>query len=377
MSKADNHIPDSFADAEFPSRGIDVGQAYGMQRVGTTPVGVNVRTYEPSTDRARGGSRPGLSKYIDWQVWGESEIQLLDYIVDPTVDATLADETTVGITDPSTNNLHTRNPAPARTVRRKGSGRQPIRVKKSGRRKPKLKTRLTLIQTTGATWDAVGGCSAINPITFTSPVTAGSLLVVTMIRYYSAATPTLSDTLGNSYSLAASSSLADVPPQNNKICAIWYVVTTIGGVNRITFTPDPAGISAYTIASIYEFSGQAGSSLDGILTGSAAAAFGPLGPGNSNPVTASVGGAAISDDKDVLLVLTNGFVSSPPSECRQNISTSTTSSLLADLSSGTTVIGGVTYPIGGYVWAAASFKKQTDGDFTVGNFGGHKLGGFT
>ncbi len=66
-------IGESFADLKFPLAGIDLSM--GLERQPprqlpdgtwgtTTPVGVNVRGYEPSTDRSRGGARPGLVKYL-------------------------------------------------------------------------------------------------------------------------------------------------------------------------------------------------------------------------------------------------------------------------------------------------------------------------
>lgn len=52
----------------FPAKGVDRSTSYEDQRPGTTPVATNVRFYEPMTDRARGGSRPGLTRFIDQQL---------------------------------------------------------------------------------------------------------------------------------------------------------------------------------------------------------------------------------------------------------------------------------------------------------------------
>ena len=66
-------------DLHFPRAGIDQSKAYGKQParpVGggryarTTQVATNVRGLQFDTLRARGGSRPGLSKYVDTQVAG-------------------------------------------------------------------------------------------------------------------------------------------------------------------------------------------------------------------------------------------------------------------------------------------------------------------
>lgn len=54
---------DQYTDFTFPFGGLDVTTEYELQKDGTTPVGVNVRVFEPSTGRGRGGSRPGLSKF--------------------------------------------------------------------------------------------------------------------------------------------------------------------------------------------------------------------------------------------------------------------------------------------------------------------------
>ena len=74
---------ESFSDITFPVNGIDVSTAYSQQRQGTTPVGSNVRAFEPSTNRARGASRPGLAKYVSGQVNGTNSIQELQYVIQP------------------------------------------------------------------------------------------------------------------------------------------------------------------------------------------------------------------------------------------------------------------------------------------------------
>lgn len=53
---------EQYADVKFPERGLDLGRSLNEQAPGTTASAVNVRLFEPSTLRARGGSRPGLSK---------------------------------------------------------------------------------------------------------------------------------------------------------------------------------------------------------------------------------------------------------------------------------------------------------------------------
>ncbi len=82
--------PSPFLDEAFPVSGIDVSVALEQQRPQTTPLGVNVRAFEPETLRARGGSRPGLVKFIPVQVDGFSHvIQHLAIVVDPQAEALL------------------------------------------------------------------------------------------------------------------------------------------------------------------------------------------------------------------------------------------------------------------------------------------------
>lgn len=52
----------------FPEKGIDLSTSLDNQRPGTTPVCVNAKLYDAKTDRARGGSRPGLVKFIATQL---------------------------------------------------------------------------------------------------------------------------------------------------------------------------------------------------------------------------------------------------------------------------------------------------------------------
>lgn len=78
-------------DLHFPKAGVDVSQAAGKQPnrpvadgtyARTTPSAVNVRAWQPSTNRARGGSRPGLSKWVPLQVAGTSwVVQHLELLV--------------------------------------------------------------------------------------------------------------------------------------------------------------------------------------------------------------------------------------------------------------------------------------------------------
>lgn len=70
---------ESLLPLEFPSKGIDVSVPNEEPAADTTDVGVNVRFFESVSERGRGGSRSGLSRYIDDQLPGV--VQDLNVIV--------------------------------------------------------------------------------------------------------------------------------------------------------------------------------------------------------------------------------------------------------------------------------------------------------
>ncbi|MGE3778337.1 MAG: hypothetical protein AB7F89_14215, partial [Pirellulaceae bacterium] len=80
-------MPDKFLPLKFPFRGVDVSQETLTQPPDTSPVGQNVRAYDAGQDRRRGGSRAGISRFIDDQVSGENLIQFLGTIVTTTDEA--------------------------------------------------------------------------------------------------------------------------------------------------------------------------------------------------------------------------------------------------------------------------------------------------
>lgn len=85
--------PETFVDLHFPFCGLDVSVSFDTQTERplpynltgqTTAVGINVRAYEPATDRMRGASRAGYVKFKATQPAGlASMIQELNYVVDP------------------------------------------------------------------------------------------------------------------------------------------------------------------------------------------------------------------------------------------------------------------------------------------------------
>ena len=48
----------------FPAKGINSSDAFADQAPGTTIEGINVRAFETLAERGRGGSRPGLMKFV-------------------------------------------------------------------------------------------------------------------------------------------------------------------------------------------------------------------------------------------------------------------------------------------------------------------------
>jgi hypothetical protein len=61
---------DIAAELPFPLKGVDKRLSFSAQPSLTTPLGRNVRAHEPRTLRAKGGSRPGLSRFVDQSLGG-------------------------------------------------------------------------------------------------------------------------------------------------------------------------------------------------------------------------------------------------------------------------------------------------------------------
>lgn len=110
--------------AGFPTAGLDVTCEFGRQPVDTTPDNQNVRSYEPATGKSRGGSRAGLTRYVDERVVNANLIQHLCVLVDPQQPGLRAD-IDPEFPDPSTNNLRVRVP-PGRRIRLGGSAISPF-----------------------------------------------------------------------------------------------------------------------------------------------------------------------------------------------------------------------------------------------------------
>lgn len=189
-------------DVTFPVLGVDVAHGIDVQPPQTTILGVNVRAFEPSTNRARGGTRPMLVKFLAEQIpEGAVLIQHLNYVVDPAGTATfdLVDYQLgfIGvdfIKDPSfPDELGNRGGWLDETGADDDTGGRFVRVGGDGRTKRRRSTKTPLIQwanptdvTVGTTLDAVQlNAVAINPTTgstvtgtFTYTPPSGTLLDV-------------------------------------------------------------------------------------------------------------------------------------------------------------------------------------------------------
>lgn len=247
---------ESFADLAFPQKGIDLSEGFNSQLPGSTPVAVNVRLFEAMTERARGGSRAGLSKYIAEQLpAGAHLIQHLNVIVDPQNIATL-DEDDGTFPDPSDAGpsyawgvtQSSRNPG--RFVRQGGSGRMAVKNSK--------KKSFKFVQ--GITNHGAG--VFLKTTSFPSSVRAGNLIV------YGAATTddpityvAPSDSLGNTYTLITS---FQETSGDSTWLSLWYTVSGAGGGNAITFVNLLGnGVSGAVQA---EYSGNSSSPLNGFIT---------------------------------------------------------------------------------------------------------------
>lgn len=102
--------PPQNAPLDFPLRGLSTAYTTALQPGLTTPVATNVRSQDFFERRVRGGSRSGLSRYVDARVNGVNPVQCLDVVVTFHFDASLYefDQSSEGpgsrIADPATNN---------------------------------------------------------------------------------------------------------------------------------------------------------------------------------------------------------------------------------------------------------------------------------
>lgn len=290
-------VQETEKDMPFPLQGIDLSQGHAYQRPLTCETGVNVRAFEPLSNRAKGGSRSGLSKYLPAQVpAGTHLIQHLN-TVDPSVDSALLDwnlewpdftmpgtvslpPVTWGIPspDPETGTVATMDDPstgarnPGRDVPVGGTGIAP------NRNKPP-RTRKYVQSINGEIETGVASLS----VTFQSQVRAGSLLCLAVSVANGnigilAPLPretvlSVADSLGQTYSLAAS--VDGAATLNNgtwfisRETSLYFFANSLPGLCTVTasFTTDYAGTpDAYSTFSILAMEYRGVKALSPLLT---------------------------------------------------------------------------------------------------------------
>lgn len=279
---------ESFADLAFPQKGIDLSEGFNSQLPGSTPVAINVRLFEAMTERARGGSRAGLAKYIAAQLpAGAHLIQHLNVIVDPQNEAML-DEDDGTFPDPSDAGpsyawgvtQSSRNPG--RFVRQGGSGRMAVKNSK--------KKKFRYIQ--GVT-NAPGAGFPAHSATLPLAVTAGNLLILAanLSGDDPATIPVPSDTIGSTYQKA----VTFLDSGNNFSAVIWFAVAPLSGANTVTMDSTS---QAYQPGILLEYNGNSSTPNDQ----SASHEDTPIFTGS--PIAFSCGPVGVSSTKELVVIFT-------------------------------------------------------------------------
>ncbi len=289
--------------ASFPVAGVNASCEYSRQPVDTTPVGENVRAYDTLAERERGGSRSGLSKFIDELVNGASVIQHLAVVVDPQNEAlaNAGDD----IEDPSDNGRNLLDDGV--TVRRVRAGGSANRHK-TGPAVPALIRQAPSVGHFGG--DASPSVRTLTPglaVLFGSQL----FVIVQLPGGFSSAISSVTDSAGHVYTLEVELPPAFNVTANTRLAVYRTRVTTPGAlVLTVTFTGVPT-VPGSIIAAI-EFTGLSSSapvldtsrdvgtfsSFTGTVTATAPTAdcssnqnivlgvwAGPLGTAGGSPVT--------------------------------------------------------------------------------------------
>jgi hypothetical protein len=228
-----------FQELAFPTAGIDLRGAYRDQAEGTTRSGVNVRGFEPTTQRMRGGSRPGLSKYPVAQLPnGAHLIQHLNSVVVADGTALLSNFVFPAptIADPSSPGLPASWP-PGQTSRIPTG--QIIPVGGTGAQPNKKFPFQTVVVPSGIKY--VQDVAADGPLNLTlgSPVTAGNLLVVCAIKGDIGGGIHITDNQGNTWNLAASVS----DPFDDQL-NLYYAIASSSGTLTVSAHGSNPGVQA-------------------------------------------------------------------------------------------------------------------------------------
>lgn len=265
--------PESFQDFTFPVSGVDTSNEYSGQRAGTTAIGQNCRAYEPSTQRARGGARPGLSRWFPAQLLGATEVQNLDIIVTTTplsqvtpaaptatvsgtvptilVQSSPEAQTGTSLTDASQGNGTLDPSSGGRNLLADGSIR---RVRTGGSGLPSDRTILPNPVSDGTTaldagvvqffaLQAIKGGNPANPIGVKipmKPIKKGNVIVLAVAGCEDDAdlTTGVSDSQGNSYTQQSSKDDASDSPRATM--RVFTAPVTADGANALTVTASAA-----------------------------------------------------------------------------------------------------------------------------------------
>jgi hypothetical protein len=252
---------EEMADVAFPRKGLDLTHGFESQPPLTAIQGVNVRTFETETDRARGGSRPNLSQFIPQQLPnGAHLIQHLNYIVDPQAEALLANDDVMPptINDPSDNPPGS-NPNDPNDPRVRNRGRV-VRVGGSGvapNRNIKIKQHSTIqfIQSVANSYVSIA-----NPtLAYSAQVAPGSLLIASVWDVQPPITPGVSDNLGTPYALAGQVTVGGIGKMS-----LFYGKTVLGGACTLTYS---SNASPYLInIGLLEYANTKSAPFDGAST---------------------------------------------------------------------------------------------------------------
>lgn len=257
--------PEQFVDLLFPISGVDVSAEFEKQRQATCAVGVNVRAFDPLTNRARGGSRVGLSRYLLDQIGGGANVfQELTLLVDPQAQAVGISFPDVPFFDPAVVELDwtglTLADGTPNWIFLGGSGSY---TNKGYKRKNPPPADIAFVQTARANYGL--GLSA-QTVAFPANVAIGDLLVIAVAFYTGGGTgygrvAGITDSLGNSYTQVGAyvdqpDNPAIVTPEVLGTISIWYALSVASGPNTVTITPTSLDLgNVYMNLTALEFSG--------------------------------------------------------------------------------------------------------------------------
>lgn len=245
-----------FLEWTFPVAGIDRQEEFQEQPALTTPVAKNVRAFEPSSDRGRGGSRPGISKYLTDQLpSGSNVIQHLKVIVDPQgpllgLSFTPGDTTT---TDTSDGGRAVLDNGETRVIRVGGSGFYTHPEAPQDEEPDDEETTVELLQSKAA---AFGGGTDVRELTLTDDVENNSIVIVVIGQATtggSGSGVSVTNGAGNAYTRVGAGGADDgyaisVDDTNAELrCSMWWKQVSGASADDKVIRVTPAGSTFVTI----------------------------------------------------------------------------------------------------------------------------------